>query len=250
MSAVPANPTEQAVAERPPARPAAYQRTDRWRPPPEKATADFSHLPYRARLEIELRRLNADEALRRHEFVEAIQPGERHEFINGRVVMASPERVEHYESTENLYEPLKAHVKANKLGRVFRTSMMARFRRNDYHPDVCFWPLHTSRLFRPGQTVFPPPDFAAEVLSPSSIQRDREIKFDDYARHGVQEYWILDYELRAVEQYVLTDEREYDLNLQADRGRIKSVSVSGFEMDIPDIFRFEADEQEVSQESE
>ena len=39
---------------------------------------------------------------------------------------------------------------------------------------------------------YPAPDFIAEILSPSTDERDRGIKFEDYAAHGVGEYWLLD----------------------------------------------------------
>ena len=37
-----------------------------------------------------------------------------------------------------------------------------------------------------------PPDLVVEILSPSSIRRDRYEKQDQYARFGVKEYWIVD----------------------------------------------------------
>ena len=40
--------------------------------------------------------------------------------------------------------------------------------------------------------LFPAPDFAVEVLSPSTQKNNRGIKFDDYALHNVSEYWIID----------------------------------------------------------
>ena len=36
------------------------------------------------------------------------------------------------------------------------------------------------------------PDLVVEILSPSTAHRDRGIKLDSYARHGVRQYWIVD----------------------------------------------------------
>ena len=36
------------------------------------------------------------------------------------------------------------------------------------------------------------PDLVVESLSPSTAHRDRGIKLDLYARHGVAQYWIVD----------------------------------------------------------
>jgi len=47
------------------------------------------------------------------------------------------------------------------------------------------------------------PDLVVEVLSPSTAARDRALKFETYARHGVSEYWIVDDDVPCVEIYRL-----------------------------------------------
>lgn len=47
------------------------------------------------------------------------------------------------------------------------------------------------------------PDLVVEVLSPSTADRDRGLKMEAYARHGVGEYWIVDGEARRVEVHRL-----------------------------------------------
>ena len=48
-----------------------------------------------------------------------------------------------------------------------------------------------------------PPDLAVEILSPTSIRRDRGIKRATYARFGVGEYWLVDLVGRMIEVYRL-----------------------------------------------
>lgn len=50
-----------------------------------------------------------------------------------------------------------------------------------------------------------PPDLVVEILSPSTIQRDRGRKKDIYAYYHVPEYWIVDVTSGTVEQYLLHD---------------------------------------------
>ena len=47
------------------------------------------------------------------------------------------------------------------------------------------------------------PDLVAEVLSPGTKneQRDREAKLKTYSRHGVREYWIVDWRRRRIEVF-------------------------------------------------
>ena len=49
----------------------------------------------------------------------------------------------------------------------------------------------------------PAPDFIAEILSDSTASVDRGVKFQDYAAHGVGEYWIVDPVQQTIEQYRL-----------------------------------------------
>jgi WD40 repeat protein len=77
--------------------------------------------------------------------------------------------------------------------------------RNDYEPDVCFWRAAQSLAFQRGQLKFPPPDFIAEVLSPTTEKVDRGVKFEDYAANGVGEHWLIEPRLDQVEQYLLID---------------------------------------------
>jgi Uma2 family endonuclease len=47
------------------------------------------------------------------------------------------------------------------------------------------------------------PELVVEVLSPGkpNAHRDREKKLNLYSRRGVQEYWLVDWQLRQVEVY-------------------------------------------------
>ncbi|HLQ97496.1 MAG TPA: Uma2 family endonuclease [Candidatus Dormibacteraeota bacterium] len=49
-----------------------------------------------------------------------------------------------------------------------------------------------------------------EILSPSSLNKDKIDKLKSYAHFKIPEYWIVDPNLGTLEQYVLSGER-YDL---------------------------------------
>jgi Uma2 family endonuclease len=97
---------------------------------------------------------------------------------------------------------VRLFVRARKMGIVATEQALAEFPRNDYCPDICFWGLTKSAGIQGGTLIFPVPDFICEVLSASTEARDRGLKFEDYAAHGVLEYWIVDAETRVIEQYV------------------------------------------------
>ncbi len=88
------------------------------------------------------------------------------------------------------------------------------------------------------QMQFPAPDFIVEVISPSTEHNDRVIKFEDYAAHGIKEYWIIDPGKKTIEQYIL-DKNRYELFLKSDNGLIKSKVIPGFEILIESVFNEE-----------
>jgi Uma2 family endonuclease len=98
----------------------------------------------------------------------------------------------------------------HKLGWVGSEKVLISLTRNDYEPDLCFFDAATAAAFQPDQMRFPAPAFVVEVLSESIAAKDRGIKFDDYAAHGITEYWIIDPDTETVEQYRLADLR-YEL---------------------------------------
>ena len=68
-------------------------------------------------------------------------------------------------------------------------------------PDVLFIsranPVWDGDVFMNG-----PADIAVEIISPDSVQRDRIVKFEEFERGGVGEYWIIDPESKTAEFYV------------------------------------------------
>ncbi len=157
------------------------------------------------------------------------------EFINGEVVMHSPVRKSHNESTGFLYHLLDYYVRIHKLGFVGVEKIMTALTRNDYEPDVCYFGLEKSVHFTDDQTLFPAPDFVIEVLSDGTAKRDRGVKYTDYEAHGVLEYWLVDAETEIIEQYQLLD-GSYKLILKASEGHIQSVALPGLRIPIQAAF--------------
>ena len=107
--------------------------------------------------------------------------------------------------TDNLVNLLRHFVVVNDLGEVFTEKALVCLTRNDYEPDVSFFGAEKAQEIDRDTMQFPAPDLVVEVLSESTAYRDRGVKWDDYALHQIQEYWIIDCDEQAIEQY--TDSR-------------------------------------------
>ena len=171
----------------------------------------------------------------RSRFYDEINEDQKAEFINGEVVVHSPVKLRHNLITKRVLRLLDPYVETHNLGIVGYEKILVVLTRNDYEPDVCFFSAEKADRFTPDQMKFPAPDLAVEVLSPSTAEQDRGVKFEDYAAHGVTEYWIVDPEAETVEQYVLDGER-YALRMKSGSGELASVAVAGFEIPVRTFF--------------
>lgn len=176
-----------------------------------------------------------EEQKKRQHFYQIIDENKKMEFINGEILFQSPVKKQHNSATKLLCKLLDTFVIKHQLGFVGIEKIMVSLTRNDYEPDICFFGNLKANSFQKGQMQFPAPDFVVEVLSDSTAKHDRETKFQDYAAHGVAEYWIIDAEKEIVEQYYLQNDN-YELILKAKDGTIDCLVVRDFKNPIRAIF--------------
>ncbi|HEY5751557.1 MAG TPA: Uma2 family endonuclease [Chthoniobacterales bacterium] len=172
----------------------------------------------------------AEEEIRRQKFIDDLTDEVKAEFIDGDVIMHSPVRAQHLRVTKNISFLLTWHVTMQEAGEVFTEKCLVSLTRNDYEPDILYFGPEKSATFTPGKTRFPAPDLVVEVLSDSTEGRDRGVKFEDYAAHGVREYWIVDADREWVEQYVLpNDGKAFVLKEKLTHGTLLCEVLPGFE---------------------
>lgn len=166
--------------------------------------------PDAALLAQQLNQALQDEARQREAFREWIDDTIKAEFINGEVVYHSPARQKRLEAARLLGGFLHAYCLARRIGVVWTEKAMIGLTRNDYEPDLVFFRKEIADTFSKDQVIFPAPDFIIEIISPSTAAKDRGVKKQDYAAHGISEYWIVDPHKQQLEQYLLMEaEAEY-----------------------------------------
>jgi Uma2 family endonuclease len=176
-----------------------------------------------------------EEQRRRHAFWKDVDEGRKAEFIQGEIIYYSPVYGRHWMVSTNLVRWLVPYVYDRQLGKVGVEKVMIRLTRNDYEPDLCFWRAERAAAFGATQSVFPPPDFVVEILSDSTRERDRGLKWEDYARHGISEYWIIDPDDQTLEQWLLAEGR-YALACKLREGSVEARALPGFRLALADLF--------------
>ncbi len=158
-----------------------------------------------------LEELNAhwkEEQRQREAFYEKIQPGDKWEFINGKIIMHSPAKEKNTVARQRLDYLLQTYVSIHELGQVRSETSLVSLTRNDYLPDILFFTKDRASAIHADTWKYTVPDFIIEVLSDSTANTDRGIKKEDYAAHGAREYWLIDPDLQLVEQYLLDEEKK------------------------------------------
>ena len=162
------------------------------------------------------------------EFLDWCDGDTRAEWVNGRVVVLSPDNVPHNRIAGFVYKLLSIYVERRQLGEAFieRILMHLQATTSARMPDVLF--VSKSRGEQLRHTYLDgAADLAVEVVSPDSVDRDKSEKFSEYQIAGVREYWIIDPARKTAEFYELgTDRRYYPVPLCG--GEFRSTVVPGF----------------------
>jgi Uma2 family endonuclease len=159
----------------------------------------------------------------------------RYEIIDGKLLMAPSPDAWHQDWLGDLYTLIRRFVKERQLGRVFVAPFdVVLNAENTVQPDIIFVAAANLSIIQ-RRAIFGSPDLLVELISPSSVRRDRYEKRDLYARCGVKEYWIGDPANQALEVFALKN-GAYELHCSAEvKGKITSLVLSGLEFDLGDI---------------
>jgi Uma2 family endonuclease len=176
----------------------------------------------------------------RAKFRQWLKPDVKAEFILGEVVVHSPALEGHNATVFRIALLLGTYCTFSKEGQVRVEKALVETERNDFEPDVSVWLQERAEQFTPDLKYYPAPDLVVEVLSKSTEERDRGIKYADYLRAGVSEYWIVDYRNQLLEQHRLGtgygDERVYRKTVLEKEDRLVSAVLPGFAVAVASLF--------------
>src|SRR5881396_2692872 len=160
---------------------------------------------------------------------------QRYEIIDGHLLMAPAADTWHQDWSRELSLLLVTHVKRHKLGKVFIAPVdVVLDAENTVQPDIVFVAAANAGIIQ-RRAIFGVPDLLVELVSPSSVRRDRYDKKALYARFGVKEYWIGDPANKALE-FLTLRQGNYELHCCAEeRGKLTSLLLTGLEFDLSEI---------------
>ena len=130
---------------------------------------------------------------------------------------------------------LRMFIAENELGRTWVAPLDVVLSNYDVaQPDILFVSNERRGIITEAN-VSGAPDLVVEILSPSTAERDRELKLTLYARYGVREYWIVDPDDETVEVMELGAEGAAGVR-RYDAGTVESVLFPRLSIALDDIF--------------
>ena len=159
----------------------------------------------------------------------------RYEIIGGNLLMAPAPDTWHQDWSRKLFRLIDRFVTKNNLGEVFYAPIdIVLNEENTVQPDIVFIATPNLQIIQ-RRAIFGVPELLVELVSPSSVRRDRYDKKALYARFGVKEYWIGDPANKALEILTLREGR-YELHCCAEeKGKLTSLVLPGLEFDLTEI---------------
>ena len=157
--------------------------------------------------------------------VEQMYPDKRFEIINGKLYLMTPASVQHQKIARNLTVLIGSNMKE----RVDKCELFpaptglylnkedASHKTNSVEPDlfvICEYGLTNN-----GVHVIGVPRLIIEILSPSTVKKDRDDKKKLFEKNGVPVFWLVDVGNQVIEEYVL----EMDLETGKEEYKFKNV---------------------------
>ncbi len=160
-----------------------------------------------------------------------------YELINGEIMKKSAPTSLHQDISDNLHFLLNSFVRPRKLGKVYAAPLDVYLHRSSHVlPDLIFVPIANKHIVDPANGVVGVPDILIEIISPSSIYKDRVLKNNDYEASGVPEYWLVDSKNQSIEVYENMNGEFRLFAFAAEMGKVQSKVLAGFEVDIREVF--------------
>ena len=161
---------------------------------------------------------------------------ERYELFDGELVRSPSSREIHQYILGRLFLRLGAFIYGRNLGKVYCSPFDVVLSDTDVvQPDLLFVSNGRESIVTP-ENIEGARDLVVEILSPATAARDRTLKLDLYARHGVQEYWIVDPDAKTIMLLRRGESRFEVVGIYEEEQTLRSATLADFSIALQEIF--------------
>ena len=160
----------------------------------------------------------------------------RYELLDGELVPIPTPGERHQSVSALLGSKLVQFAYENNLGRVYHAPFDVVLSDMDVvQPDLLFVSNERGHIITPSN-IQGAPDLVVEILSPSTAERDRTFKRTLYAKHGVNEYWMVDTTAKDVTVLLLGEHGYEVVDIYGEEETLTSPTLQGFALSVSDLF--------------
>jgi Uma2 family endonuclease len=160
-----------------------------------------------------------------------------YELINGYLMKKSAPKPQHQNISMYLSIEIGTFIKTKGLGKLLAAPVDVFLDNlNAVQPDLVFIPTENQAIIT-DDGIMGIPDLVIEIISPSSMLKDRVDKKNLYERLNIKEYWIIDPQYQDIEIYTVQNGR-YELysSVTMVEGELKSTIFEGIAINLTELF--------------
>lgn len=163
----------------------------------------------------------------------------RYEIVDGELFVTRAPHIHHQDAGGKIYFELESWSRQAQLGKPFQTPGVIFTPTDAVIPDIVW--ISRKRLasgIDAAGHLTVVPELMVEILSPGELneQRDKEVKLKLYSLHGVQEYWIVNWQLKTLEVYRRTNAQLQLVTTLLEGDTLTSPLLPGFSAPIAQAF--------------
>lgn len=166
-----------------------------------------------------------------------IDDNNRYEVFNGELRMVPAPSTDHQFVSRDLEFLVWNFVNKNGLGEVLDAPVDVVFDDEEvYQPDLVFIKRDRQGIIK-RDAIHGVPDLIMEIVSPSSVFYDTVEKKEIYRKYGVNEYWLVFPDEKAIEVFALENGEYQEFCRFKKNGCVTSKILEGLKIYAKDIFK-------------
>jgi Uma2 family endonuclease len=173
----------------------------------------------------------------RYDYEEMREGPPFYQVIEGDLIMSPSPKTVHQSIAGRIYMAIGLFLEKHALGEVFIAPLDVFLGDiNVYQPDVLFV-SNQKRGIITGRGIEGAPDLVVEILSPGTARYDKGSKLKIYGRFGVQELWLIDPDIRAVQVYLPAKDAAAPAATHGEKAVFQSSLLPGLRIKTASLFK-------------